>query len=363
MREDELTFDNIVSDIDTYIEDIQDNNDNKDKQDKATEVDPDELFQEEPEGVGSDSKDQEDTEPNRDSSTSPTILSSIASALQEEGILSNLTEEDSKNVKTAEDLIELINKQIQSSLTDKQKRIDMALENNVDTEDIKYYEGTIEFLNKITEEDISKEDSESESLRKRLIIQDYLNRGYEFEEAEEKAAKSFDTGTDLKDAKKALENNKKFFNKEYEDIIDEARKKEESIKNKQKEMALDLQNRILNTEEPFSGLKLDKNTRKKIYENIAKPSIKEDGKYYTAFQKYKMENENEFWHKVGILFTLTDGFKTLDNLVKGKLNKEKKRSISELERKLANSRLTSTGQFNLMGEGKEDTESTFRLAL
>jgi len=78
---------------------------------------------------------------------------------------------------------------------------------------------------------------------------------------------------------------------------------------------------------------MTKQTRQKIYDNIAKPIYKdpETGNYYTALQKYQKENNNDFIKNMGIVYTLTDGFKNMDGLIKGKLNKEMKKGFKELE--------------------------------
>lgn len=48
----------------------------------------------------------------------------------------------------------------------------------------------------------------------------------------------------------------------------------------------------------------------------------ETGEYYTAIQKYEKDNRVDFLKYLGLIFTLTDGFKSLDGLVKGKVKKE-----------------------------------------
>ena len=74
---------------------------------------------------------------------------------------------------------------------------------------------------------------------------------------------------------------------------------------------------MLNEEKVFGDISIDKATRQKAYDNIAKPIYKdpETGEYLTAVQKYRSEHENDFIKNVGILFTLTDGFTNLDKLV------------------------------------------------
>jgi len=57
---------------------------------------------------------------------------------------------------------------------------------------------------------------------------------------------------------------------------------------------------------------------------------------------------------------LTDNFTNLDNLIKGKVNKESKRAIRELENTLNNTHRTSDGNLNYVSGVSEDPESIFK---
>ena len=70
-----------------------------------------------------------------------------------------------------------------------------------------------------------------------------------------------------------------------------------------------------------------------------------------------MENKTDFIKNLGLIFTLTDGFKNLDGLVKGKVKKEVKKGIRELENVLNNTARTSDGNLKFVGNGDDDPES------
>ena len=70
---------------------------------------------------------------------------------------------------------------------------------------------------------MNSENNEGENLRKQLIYQDYINRGFSKERATREVKRSFDSGSDLEDAKEALESNINFFKNKYEDLIKEAK--------------------------------------------------------------------------------------------------------------------------------------------
>ena len=354
--EDEVTIDNSDEDVN-----------NEENNDETTEtIDSDKLFDEESEGVGSEKEDinieeGEETEPDEGNGTSPKakFYSSIAKALKEEGVFPDLDDDDTKSIKTPSDFLNIIEKQIQEKFDERQKRIDDALNAGVEISEIKKYENTLNFLNSIDDNTISDESDKGEKLRQQLIFQDYINRGYSKERAQKEVQKSFNAGTDIEDAKDALDSNKDFFKKEYKSLIDSAKLEEEKAVNERKEQAEKLKKSIMDDDKLFGELKIDKGTRAKIYDNISKPVYKdpETGDFLTAIQKYEMENRTEFLKNVGLIFTLTNGFKNLDNLLKGKVKKEVNKGIRELERVLNNTAIPTNGNLKYMVGVDDDPES------
>lgn len=381
--EEELSLDNIlgaeeienlfVDDDETQETPPPENNEEKDPDDKnkkgkdkeeTTEVvDVENLFSPDtPESVGSgkeNTEEKEDTTP-KGSGTSPkNFYSSIAKALKEEGIFPDLDDEGLSKVKEPEDFRDLIEQQIKAGLDERQKRIDEALNAGVEPTEIRKYENTINFLDSIKEENISDESDKGEKLRKDLIYQDFINRGYSKERATREVQKSFNAGTDIDDAKEALKSNMDFFKDKYNELINDAKSEAEQEERERKEQAEKLKSSILNDKDVFGDLSIDKSTRQKIYDNIAKPVYKdpETGEYYTAIQKYEMEHRTDFLKNIGLLFTLTDGFKNLDGLVKGKVRKEVKKGLRQLEAALNNTARTSDGNLKYVSGVDEDPES------
>lgn len=335
---------------------------NKDKEETTEVVDVDNLFTETPESVGSgkeNTEEKEDTTPKGNGTSPKNFYSSIAKALKEEGIFPDLDDEGLSKVKDPEDFRDLIDQQIKASLDERQKRIDEALNAGVEPTEIRKYENTINFLDSIKEENISDEGDKGEKLRKDLIYQDFINRGYSKERAAREVQKSFNAGTDIDDAKEALKSNIDFFRDKYDELVNDAKSETEQEERERKEQAEKLKSSILNDKEVFGDLSVDKSTRQKIYDNIAKPVYKdpETGEYFTAIQKYEMENRTDFLKNIGLLFTLTDGFKNLDGLVKGKVKKEVKRGLRELEHTLNNTARTSDGNLKFVSGVDEDPES------
>lgn len=335
---------------------------NKDKEETTEVVDVDNLFTETPESVGSgkeNTEEKEDTTPKGNGTSPKNFYSSIAKALKEEGIFPNLDDEGLSKVKDPEDFRDLIDQQIKAGLDERQKKIDEALNAGVEPTEIRKYENAINFLGSIKEENISDEGDKGEKLRKDLIYQDFINRGYSKERAAREVQKSFNAGTDIDDAKEALESNIGFFKDKYDELVNEAKSEAEQEEKERKEQAEKLKSSILNDKEVFGDLSVDKSTRQKIYDNIAKPVYKdpETGEYFTAIQKYEMENRTDFLKNIGLLFTLTDGFKNLDGLVKGKVKKEVNKGLRELEHTLNNTARTSDGNLKFVSGVDEDPES------
>jgi hypothetical protein len=334
----------------------------KDKEETTEVVDVDNLFTDTPESVGSgkeNTEEKEDTTPKGDGTSPKNFYSSIAKALKEEGIFPDLDDEGLSKVKDPEDFRDLIDQQIKAGLDERQKRIDEALNAGVEPTEIKKYENTINFLDSIKEENISDEGDKGEKLRKDLIYQDFINRGYSKERATREVQKSFNAGTDIDDAKEALKSNIDFFRDKYDELVNDAKSEAEEEEKERKDQAEKLKSSILNDKDVFGDLSVDKSTRQKIYDNIAKPVYKdpETGEYFTAIQKYEIENRTDFLKNIGLLFTLTDGFKNLDGLVKGKVKKEVKKGLRELEHTLNNTARTSDGNLKFVSGVDEDPES------
>ena len=376
----ELSLDNILGaeEIDTLFSDSEESQEsppeneekaskddakNTEENDTTEVVNSDTLFEEEPESVGSEEtkEEKEDTVQSNNSTSPKNFYSSIAEALKEDGIFPDLDSETLSNVKTPEDFRDLIEQQIKAEFDERQNRIDAALNAGVEPDEIKLYENTLSYLNSLNDESISDESEKGETLRKNLIYQDFINRGYSKERASREVQKSLNAGTDLEDAKESLKSNLEYFKNKYDEIVNNARQEIEQEEQNRKEQAEKLKTSILNDTSVFGDLSIDKKTRQQIYDNISKPVYKDPktGNYYTAIQKYEMENSTEFLKNVGLLFTLTNGFKNLDSLVKTKVRKEVKKGIRELENTLNNTSRSSDGNLRYINGFQEEESSSF----
>lgn len=369
----DLSLDNILTDedISSLFEDdnieettSDETDDNKTKEDnKTTEVNVDELFTE-PESVGrenNNNEEQEDTNDPNDDGASPNFFSSIAAALVDEGVFPDLNEDEISQIKGPDDFRDLIDRQIKSGIDEANQRVLEALNAGVEPTAIQNYERVLSYLDSIDDATLEDESEKGENLRKNIIYQDYINRGFSKERATKEVEKSFRAGTDIEDAKESLTGNKDFYKGQYNDLIKEGKEAEAKEAKKQKEQAEELKKSILTEKKVFGDIEIDKNTRQRVYDNVAKPIYKDpdSGEYLTAVQKYQREHPVEFSKNLGLLFTLTDGFKNIDTLVGGKVKKEVKKGLRELETKIRSTSSSTSGNLRFANGGYNDKESVF----
>ena len=380
-----LSFDNILGEqeIETLFTDPEDNDvqeehketeeeevetpdDKKQKEkDNTTEdVDPEDLFEDKaPESVGSgkDNEGKEDTAPDNDADgTSPNnFYSSIANACAVDGIFPNLDDETIKKAVDAESFSNLIEAEINARFDEKQKRISQALENGVEPNDIKKYESTLNYINTITDAAIAEESEKGEQLRYNLIYQDFINKGMTPDKAKKFADRTVDAGTDVEDAKEALLSNKEFFSNAYNKMLQDAQQKADEEKAEREKNAKELEKSLMKDKQLFGDMEISNDIRKKAFDSVSKPVYKdpETGDYMTAIQKYESEHRAEFLKYTGLIFAMTNGFKDFDSFAKGKVKKEVKKGLRELEQTLNNTRRNNDGSLRMVTNQKDDPNS------
>ena len=341
-----------------------DNKKQKEKDDTTEDVDPENLFEDKaPESVGSgkDNEGKEDTAPDNDADgTSPNnFYSSIANACAVDGIFPNLDDETIKKAVDAESFSNLIEAEINARFDEKQKRISQALENGVEPNDIKKYESTLNYINTITDAAIAEESEKGEQLRYNLIYQDFINKGMTSDKAKKFADRTVDAGTDVEDAKEALLSNKEFFSNAYNKMLQDAQQKADEDKAEREKNAKELEKSLMKDKQLFGDMEISNDIRKKAFDSIAKPVYKdpETGDYMTAIQKYESEHRAEFLKYTGLIFAMTNGFKDFDSFAKGKVKKEVKKGLRELEQTLNNTRRNNDGSLRMVTNQKDDPNS------
>lgn len=364
----ELSIDNIMNgdEVDSLFseESIQeDENSSLTEKPENNTITDDEMGQEgqsDLESVGNEeplTKDGKMSDSEQESSISPEsgdFYSSIATACKEEGIFPDLDEESLKAIKDADGFKEAMNKQIEAMLDERQRRISEALDYGVEPDEVQRYEKALEYLENITE-DTLKDEVGGEALRRQLIFNDYLNRGFSKERAQKYTQRSFEQGTDIEDAIDAKNSNKEYFSTQYSRVVEEAKEQAEEEVREQKRKAESIKKAIMETEEPFDGIKIDKITRQKVFDLVSKPVFKDkDGAMYTALQKAQKDDEEGFIQKLGYIYVLTNGFKNFDSIIKSKVQRETKKGFQKIEKALRTPSLLGEPKFASGVSGEDD---------
>jgi len=261
-----------------------------------------------------------------DSST----FSVFAKSLKEEGVIS-LEDEDVEDVSSYEDLKNLIVKQIESSkfenLSESQKRYLEAVEAGIPQKDFEAIEKQLNQLESI-DEDILKENTQA---RFDLIAYDYIEKGIPKEKAVELANRSIKLGTDLEDAKEALESLIKIKSEEYKTTILKTKESNEVSLTKLKE-AIDSKDFIL------KDVKQTPKQKENLYNMLSTKVDTDDlGQPLNELNKWRKDNKLEAEIILGALYLHTNKFKDLGKI----LDTAKSKSAQELERKLKQTEMTN----------------------
>ena len=282
----------------------------------------------------------------------------MLNALKEDGILPELSDEDIQNVKDDESFKDAFEKVIQERLDERTRRIEDALNAGADINEVKQYENILQTLNNIDEEALKKEGAQGDDIRRRIIAQDLMNRGYSEEKIRREVKKSFDAGTDIEDAIEALQANVQFYTQKYNDLIEEGKEKARQYKEDMRRQGEELRKSIVEDKGIFDEIGMDKRMRQKVYDNISKPVYKtKDGNWITELQKYQIEHPAEFLKNLGLFYTMTNGFTDLSPLINKQVKKERTSHIKELETKLKTNPRSQSGKLNYVNSSPDDNDA------
>ena len=359
--EDILTGDEaeqLIGQLEQPQEEQEESSPEKEKEEKE-EIKPaeEEVQEPSPEGVGEEEKEDGNAITHEEDGSSPNIYSSIAKALVNDGIFSGLEDKDLEGVKSPEDFAELFEKVIASRTSDETRRVTELLRNGVAPDTVRQYESTLEWLGSVDEDALNAEGEEGDNLRRYLIYNDLINRGYDEDKAKEKVERSFKANTEKEDAKDALEALTAHFQNDYKRVQEEAKNAAEVRKQTQKKQIEDFRKMVLEDDMTLGETKLDKRTAQKVYDAVMKPTYKDPktGKLLTAVQQFQMEKPLEFLKQLGMWFVLTDGGKIMDGFTKEQLRKEKNKSIREMAAKINSSSLNLDGSLRYASAPSKDT--------
>lgn len=366
---DVLDADNIFTDeeIGKILGDISADDTGEDKVNEEVQEDDEPVveeledeFSDTPESVGNDKEPPARPEHGSPTPQTQNLFHSIAAALREEGVFPDLDDDTLKGVNDAGSFRDLINRQIEAGLTEQQKRISNALSNGVQPDEVQQYEGALAFLDQVTEEALTANNSDGEELRKRIIYQDLINRGYSNEKAIKEIKKSLDAGTDIDDARDALQGNREYFQSRYNALLDNAKAQRQQAEEAYNQRAERFKKSLMEDNKVFGSVDIDKDTRRRVLDVLTKPTKRDDsGKYYTELQWAQKEDADQFSRNVGLLYVLTDGFKNVDKLIGQQVKQRTRQGLAELERVINDTQRNPDGSLNLLTGVSTDSNSFF----
>lgn len=301
-------------------EDDDDDNNNEDNSDEDGDIQD---------------KDKQKPDSTQGDSSSTLNLQALTSALRDSGYLPNATEEDLKDLDSAERFAELIQKEIQSNeyndLPDDAAEALKAVRNGASWEDIVAFKKQEVQNQSYTEDDLKGDEDTSVEARKSVLRQ-YYSRTTSFNDSkiDTLIQRAIDTGTDEKEAIESLKELQELdkttlaeFNKKQEEL---AKQKKAEQQNKIKA----LKESIDKKDEFLPGVKFNEKQKDALYKSIVEPVDKmPNGTPINAFTK-AFNSDEEFRMKVHALAVLTKDFTDFSSLE----TKAKKNALQEFDRKL-----------------------------
>ena len=293
--------------------------------------------------------------------SSPDVYSSIARALTEDGIL-NLPDID--GVHDAATFRQAIEAEIYNRLTPMQRRVNAALGVGVQPNAIQQYETAMNEAASFTDERIADESDEGQEARKNLIYQGCLARGMTQQQAEREVNKSFKAGTDIEDARDARDVVMRSLQGSYQQLLNNQKAQRDNEAAASQRFQQSVYDSVANDDGRMFG-SLTANTKRLVLNNLMNRSIRlNDGSSMTPVEAYAAQDPVGFQKAVGVIFTLTDGFRNFDRLGDIKANRSVKRGIAGLEKALRSTGAGGGGAYkyanNVNGREEDDEEIILR---
>ena len=280
---------------------------------------------------------EEDADENEESDDE-NIFKTFASALVEAGVISKKEEGSFENIKSFDELKDVIRDEIRSNefadLNDYQKEYLTKLSKGITHEEIVAVNNEKSLLTKLEDADLE----DNEDLRRQLIFSDFVAKGISEERAKKLTERSFETLSDLEDAQEALKTRKESI-KKYEENLEKQRQQELENAKKENEKRIEQIKTTLfdNTKEIIKGLTVNEQVAKRVFENITKP-VKHDnnGRPVSKIMEERSKDPVNFDIKLNLLFEMTEGFSKIDKF----LNNGKTQAIKKFDEKLKTTTFT-----------------------
>lgn len=244
---------------------------------------------------------------NEQNSSSQETFTFLASALVESGVFSSLEEDEVKEIKDTESLLEAVSKQIKANelkdLSEDQKNYLEAIRTGVNLQSYQTSYSNLEQYKKIDDEKIKSEPRLQFELIRRSLIVDGAS--------EERARKFANNIVNSEDAEEEAIQAKLALIKHEEDSITKSVEEAKLNKQREKEKAenelAELKSKINGASEIIPGVKINSQTKEKIFASASSP-VKIDG---DKILNDVMESYQDQDYKIRLhaMHVITNGFK------------------------------------------------------
>lgn len=284
---------------------------------------------------------EDDQDEGSEGNDSPNLFSSVATVLQEQGLLPSLDITENK-IESVEDLANAMKAEAESlaKSTIVEKLGEEGYEyisKGISVDEYNAYKTTADALNTITEDSLS-EDIE---LSKKVIYQDYINSGISEAKASKLIDRLSDLGDDsiLEDARESLINVKNFNKAELDQQAAEIEAQNALIEKQQQEVEKQLKKSVYDTKELIKGQSINKVFQDKVYNSMTKIVSKSpDGNPENALMKQRREDPVDFDTKLYYVYELTKGFKDFSKFTAS----AKSSAIQDMEKALQNNSINNS---------------------
>jgi len=312
-----------------------------------------------------DIKDQSDP-PSKQGSFSSTAFRSFANALNEEGIISSFTDDDYDSLvketgSEAEALIELNRRTIEAEIEAYKEESEAeykafleARDAGVNLNDWAVVQDNKKRFSKITDEDLDT----NEKLQKQLITEDLKRRKFEDADILDTIESYEDTNKLASMSKKALKNLAKAEDEKEEALKTSAIENEKQAAKAAKQQVDDLKKEITKVDEIIPGLKLNKQVKDKILQNITTPvKTLDDGRQLNAVMVKRADDP--------IKYAILEAYFVEQGFFDGKFDKfvakAKTDAVKELESKITGDTSYHAGKAALSNTGSDELDKEYEL--
>lgn len=343
----------------------------KDDNEDEEDIDPGfTLSIDELDSVSLEDEDEEDTDINIETPakkstkteqkiSSQDTFTSLASALVEAGVFSSLEQEDIDSIKDADTILDAIAKEIKSKelsdLTEEQKNYVKALRDGIPHDIYHTRKSTIDQYNKLTEDQIKT----NQTLQLELIRRNFIINGASEDKAKKMARlaiTSEDAAEDALEAKNALV---AFEEDSLQEELDKAEQtKADKLKKTTEELAT-LKSKINETAELIPGIKVNSQTKDKVYESMVSPVSQKDNQLLNeVMEAYKTP---EYKIKLHALHVITKGFTDFSKFI----STQKSDAVKALNEKLKGTDTSIIGHNHnsMTNSGNGKTSNSIKQAL